>query len=209
MLGIVFSIIFLFAIGFVTYVYYKRYIEPELASELASEQKTKVHAHPATPLSEIQSHDEEEVFHVALPKVGYDDASAVCKQQGAKLASYDQLLHAYQHGSEFCSHGWSKDQLALYPTQKKTWKRIQNAEDPEKREMCGHYGVNGGKFPKDFKFGVNCWGIKPIKDGKYKHTPLPKKKKEQKEELKRFDDLVVVPFSRKQWSRDGSEPSKV
>ena len=49
--------------------------------------------------------------------------------------------------------------------QKNTWKQIQLAEDPKKRSMCGHYGVNGGKFEKSHKFGVNCFGKRPEKNG--------------------------------------------
>ena len=62
----------------------------------------------------------EEVFHIGKNIYNYEDAKAVCKAYNSELASYDQVLHAYQHGAEWCNFGWSKDQLGLYPTQKKT-----------------------------------------------------------------------------------------
>jgi hypothetical protein len=171
-----------------------------------------IHDHPATPLSQEEIHNKKEVYHVAKPRVKYEKARDVCEQLGGKLADYDQVLHAYQHGGEWCNHGWSKEQLALYPTQRKTWEKIQNAKNPEEREMCGHVGINGGKFDKDMKFGVNCYGVKPEKLHDYKHPKLPKQKKDKKlSKVKLFDELVVIPYDRKKWSREDfeSKPSNV
>ena len=115
-------------------------------------------------------------------------------------------MHAYQHGGEWCNYGWSQDQLALYPTQKETWQKIQNAENPKDRNMCGHYGVNGGKFDKHMKFGVNCYGIRPPRpDPYFEHPDLPKQtviapKEEEKE--KPIDGLEVIPYNRVRWQRD-------
>jgi hypothetical protein len=164
--------------------------------------KIKIHNHPETPLSEEQSHGDKEVYHVAQPYVPFEKAEAVCKQNGGKLASYDQMLHAYQHGSSWCSHGWTKEGTAFYPTTKKIWKKIQNAENPKDRNMCGHIGLNGGIFNKDMKFGVNCYGVKPKPDGKYKHSPLPKKKQKLKSKDEVFNDIIIAPFNRRRWSRD-------
>lgn len=164
--------------------------------------RTKIHDHPETPLSEKQSHNDKEVYHIANPRVPFDKAEAVCNQNGGKLASYNQMLHAYQHGSSWCSHGWTKDGTAFYPTTKKIWKQIQEAEDPKDRKMCGHVGLNGGIFNKNMKFGVNCYGVKPKPDGKYKHSPLPKRPKKNKTKSEIFDDIIVAPFNRKRWNRD-------
>ncbi len=160
--------------------------------------KIKIHDH----LSEKQSHNDKEVYHIAYPRVPFDKADAVCDQNEGKLASYNQLLHAYQHGSSWCSHGWTKDGTAFYPTSKMVWKRIQQAENPKDRQMCGHIGLNGGIFNKDMKFGVNCYGIKPKQDGKYKHSPLPKRIEKKKTKSETFNDIIIAPFNRKRWNRD-------
>ena len=60
-----------------------------------------------------------EVFHIPNNKYTYKDAKAVCKAYGARLANYDEVENAYNKGGEWCSYGWSKNQLALFPTQKK------------------------------------------------------------------------------------------
>tara|TARA_Y100000389_G_scaffold159683_1_gene161595 strand:+ start:367 stop:957 length:591 start_codon:yes stop_codon:yes gene_type:complete len=185
------------------------YIRTTGEEEQSTTLNTKIHDHRATPLSEVQEHNKKEVYHVADPRVKYDEADDVCNQLGGKLASYDQVLHAYQHGANWCAHGWSKDQLALYPTQRKIWKKIQNAENPEEREMCGFAGINGGKFDKEMKFGVNCYGKKPEQLRTYKHPKLPKQMKEKKEsETRRYHDLVVIPYDRKRWSREDYEPAQ-
>lgn len=178
------------------------YLNFTTSSIIKQDAKIKIHDHPETPLSEIQSHDDKEVYHIATPRVPFDKAEAVCKQNDGKLASYDQLLHAYQHGSSWCSHGWTNDGTAFYPTTKEIYNRIQQAEDPEDRKICGHVGLNGGSFNKNMKFGVNCYGVKPKPDGKYKHSPLPKKLKKEKSKTEIFDDIIIAPFNRKRWNRD-------
>ena len=86
--------------------------------------------HSATPLSQETRHDDNEVFHVSGNQVTYDDAPDVCKQLDSRLATYDEVLHAYQHGAEWCNYGWSQDQLALYPTQKETWEKFNTQKTP-------------------------------------------------------------------------------
>ena len=163
------------------------------------------HNHDSTPLSEINVHENKEVFHVAGKRVPYKLAEKVCNQYNSELADYDQLLHSYQHGAEWCNYGWSKDQLGLYPTQKETWDKIQSAQ-PKHRNMCGHYGINGGKFNEKMKFGVNCYGVRPDKPNtKFVHPKLPKIIKETIEEKKKdktITDLVVIPYNRVRWQRD-------
>ena len=177
-----------------------------------SQSNVSEHPHIATPLSQILDHDEDEVFHVTGELVDYDTAADVCKQYGAKLASYDELLHAYQHGAEWCNYGWSENQTAYYPTQKNTWKRLQYADKEKDKTMCGVPGLNGGRFDKKMKFNVNCFGKRPEKpDQDFIHPRLPKKKtkEEAEKEVKHFDDLVVIPYSRKIWSRKDYEPHPV
>jgi len=104
--------------------------------------------------------NDNEVFNVSNNIYTYDDAQAVCKVYGAKLATYDQIEDAYNDGADWCNYGWSEGQMAFFPTQKSTWKALQS--DPEKKNNCGRPGVNGGYIANPhFKFGVNCFGKKP------------------------------------------------
>ena len=104
--------------------------------------------------------DKNEVFNIGNNLYTYDDAQAICKAYDARLASYDEVEEAYDDGGEWCNYGWSKDQMILFPTQKSTWKELQN--DPSKKHSCGRPGINGGHMPNPYvKFGVNCYGKKP------------------------------------------------
>ena len=109
-----------------------------------------------------------EVFNVSNNLYTYDDAKAVCKVYNAKLATYEQVEDAYNNGAEWCNYGWSEGQLALFPTQKKTWDALQEQDvgvcDNSKKvgNNCGRPGVNGGYIANPYvKFGVNCYGKKP------------------------------------------------
>ena len=90
----------------------------------------------------------------------YEDAKAVCKAYKAKLANYSQVEKAYNDGGEWCGYGWSDGQIALFPTQKKTYDGLQKIKGHE--NDCGRPGVIGGymKNPK-MRFGVNCYGKRP------------------------------------------------
>jgi hypothetical protein len=102
----------------------------------------------------------QEVFNIANNIYAYSDASAVCAAYGAKLASYDQVEDAYNHGAEWCNYGWSQDQMAFFPTQKSTWLKYQATDD--QKNDCGRPGVNGGYFDNpNLQLGVNCYGVKP------------------------------------------------
>ena len=111
---------------------------------------------------------EAEVFNVSNNLYTYDDAVAVCKSYDAKLASYDQVEKAYNNGAEWCNYGWSEGQLALFPTQKATYEKLQKLDEgvcdasKKKGNNCGRPGVNGGYIANPYvKFGVNCYGKKP------------------------------------------------
>jgi len=112
----------------------------------------------------------EEVFNIRNNLYSYDDAREVCSVYGAKLATYDQIEEAYNNGAEWCNYGWSEGQMALFPTQKNTWKSLQSNKKTCKgnkirdttNNTCGRPGINGGiiKNP-NVRFGVNCYGKKP------------------------------------------------
>lgn len=108
--------------------------------------------------------DDKEVFNIINNLYTYDDAANVCKVYGATLATYDQVEEAYNDGGDWCNYGWSQNQMALFPTQKSTWDKLQ--KDPKKKNSCGRPGVNGGYInnPK-IKLGVNCYGKRPVATG--------------------------------------------
>lgn len=109
---------------------------------------------------DTSGNDSNEVFNVSNNLYTYDDAAAVCSVYGAKLATYDQVEEAYNKGGEWCNYGWSDGQLALFPTQKATWSKLQQSKNA--KNNCGRPGVNGGYMENpDLLFGVNCYGKKP------------------------------------------------
>jgi hypothetical protein len=154
---------------------------------------------------------EKQVFHIPNNKYTYKDAQAVCKAYGARLASYNEVEDSYNEGGEWCGYGWSDDQLALYPTQKKTYDELQKIKGHE--HDCGRPGINGGFIanPK-VKFGVNCYGYKPEitpyeKETMelseiYKKTNTDLKFDEKVDEFKeKLPQIQVAPFNNKVWSK--------
>ena len=101
-----------------------------------------------------------EVFNVNNNLYTYDDAQAICKNYGARLANYDEVEESYNDGGEWCNYGWSGSQMALFPTQKNTWNKLQQTD--KHKNDCGRPGINGGYIANPYaKFGVNCYGVKP------------------------------------------------
>ena len=60
-----------------------------------------------------------QVYNISDNLYRYEDAEAVCKAHNSDLADLDQVIDAYNNGADWCNYGWSKDQLALFPIQKK------------------------------------------------------------------------------------------
>lgn len=153
-----------------------------------------------------------EVFHVADQQFTYDEAPAVCAAYGTELATLEQVMDAFAAGAEWCGYGWSAGGMALYPTQRETWERLQGEVDNGKRTRCGRPGVNGGYFDPNLKFGVNCYGIKP--PGKFDPpAPVPGVDSERFNGMvNRFKNMIKVltlnPYSRQEWSEyDDSRPN--
>ena len=162
------------------------------------------------PIPEITY--EKQVFHVPGNRYDFSDARAICAAYGGKLASYDQIEQAYEDGGEWCGYGWSEGQMALYPTQKKSFNMLQKIKGHE--HDCGRPGVNGGYIanPK-VKFGVNCYGYKPKitpaeQDLMETNQLYPKTKDEKKMEQKIYDwrsklsEILVAPFNKTTWSKN-------
>lgn len=110
---------------------------------------------------ELEPIKKEEVFNITNNLYSYEEAPYVCKALNARLANYDEIEQSYENGGEWCNYGWSEGQMAFFPTQKDTWEKLQANE--ESKNACGRPGVNGGYMgnPK-LKFGVNCFGVKPV-----------------------------------------------
>lgn len=154
--------------------------------------------------------EEGEVFNISGNEYTYTDAQALCKAYGGKLASYSQIENAYKSGAEWCNYGWSKNQMALYPTQKKTWNNLQKIKGHE--HDCGRPGVNGGYIKnKNVKFGVNCFASKPkITEDEQEimnnATPYPLTPDEIK--INKLSDkyknnlhsILLSPFNYEKWS---------
>lgn len=101
----------------------------------------------------------EQVFHLPENKYSYDDAKAICKAYGARLATYEDMSKAYDKGADWCSYGWSDEQMALFPTQQAKWDNLQKKKGHEKD--CGRPGINGGYiYDPSMVYGVNCFGNK-------------------------------------------------
>jgi hypothetical protein len=151
-----------------------------------------------------------EVYNIPDNKYTYDDAKAICQAYGGGLATYKQVENAYNKGAEWCNYGWSDDQMALFPTQKKTWDKLQTIEGHE--NDCGRPGVNGGRIDNpQARFGVNCFGYKPIitpaEQDAMLNTPIypvSMKDKELQRKLeywkKKVPDILLSPFNKNSWS---------
>ena len=151
-----------------------------------------------------------EVFNVSRNIYKYGDAPAVCAALGAELATYEQVKEAYEGGADWCNYGWVKGQMAVYPTQRSTWDKLQQGS-PEYRNACGKVGVNGGYFDNpELAFGVNCYGVKPPKsatdellESQVSLPPSPAEIEFEKKVQKFRDQMStinVLPFHRGQWS---------
>ena len=156
---------------------------------------------------------EKQVFNIGNNIYTYDDSRALCKALGSQLATYEQIKKAHDNGADWCNYGWSEGQLSLYPTQESSWKKLQCGNKKYKND-CGKPGINGGYFDNpNLKFGVNCYGHKPVIKENEKglvgkpYSPdhisqeellLQEKVKKYKEEV---DDLTILPFNTQKWSK--------
>ena len=148
--------------------------------------------------------DGKEVFHIANNIFTFNEARDVCDKYNSRLANYDEIENAYKNGANWCSYGWSKDQLALFPTQKSLFNELKQI--PGHENDCGRPGINGGYFKnKNIKFGVNCYGVKPKakkKDIDYthsiNHTPSLNNKEKGYESIK--NKYIIAPFNKDKWT---------
>jgi len=160
-----------------------------------------------TPVPEIKF--KKQVFNIPGNYYNYENAKAVCQAYGADLATYDQIEKAYNNGAEWCNYGWSANQLALFPTQKKTYDNLQKIKGHE--NDCGRTGINGGYIAnQDIKFGVNCYGHKPkitTEEDELMKTASPYPETVQDMAFQKrvdywknkVDEILVSPFNYSTW----------
>jgi len=156
---------------------------------------------------------QDEVFNISNNLYTYEDAQNICSAYGTRLATYDDIEDAYNKGAEWCNYGWSDGQMAYFPTQKSTWNTLQKSE--RTKNNCGRPGVNGGYMANpNIKFGVNCFGKKPVPSDADKarlnaqHTQLAPLTPEEvviNEKVQYWKDnadklLVLNSYNRKKWS---------
>jgi hypothetical protein len=152
-----------------------------------------------------------QVFNIPGNEYVYPDAKAVCSAYGARLATYKEVEDSYNEGGEWCNYGWSDGQMALFPTQQKTYDKLQKIEGHE--NDCGRPGVNGGYIANPaVKFGINCYGFKPRMDSTEENLmandPIyPKTLKDIAMENRveywkdKLSEIIVSPFNHNNWSK--------
>ena len=201
---IVVVIIIIIMVGGISYFYYKKYLkdnETPVNSKCGNISQSNSINKLINNASQIQ--ESSQVYNIRDNIYTYKDARAVCKAHGGRLASLDQVIEAYHKGADWCNYGWSEGQLALFPTQKKSWEKLQG--DSKRRTECGVPGVNGGYFrDKKYLFGANCYGPKPEAKPheKYKNNynvdPLDNRISYYKKQL---DTTKILPFNSNKWSQ--------
>jgi hypothetical protein len=152
-----------------------------------------------------------QVFNIPGNQYTYTNAKALCAAYGAKLATYPQIEDAYQKGGEWCNYGWSDGQMALFPTQEKTFQHLQTI--PGHEHDCGRPGINGGYISNpNIRFGVNCYGHKPKMTNEEEElmentTPYPKTAKDIAFQKMvdywktQLQTILVSPFNYKDWGQ--------
>ena len=152
-----------------------------------------------------------QVFNIPENTYVYADAKALCTAYGSRLATYKEVEDAYNKGAEWCNYGWSDGQMALFPTQQKTFDELQKIEGHE--NDCGRPGVNGGYIQNPaIRFGVNCYGHKPRmtpeeEDLMATQPIYPKTEKDIAMENRvnywkdKLTEVLVSPFNHDTWSK--------
>ena len=150
-----------------------------------------------------------QVFNIPGNYYNYTNAKALCQAYGANLATYPQIEDSYKNGSEWCNYGWSDGQMALFPTQQKTFDNLQNIKGHE--NDCGRPGINGGYMVNpQLRFGVNCYGNKPKITSEEEEmmkttTPYPETSEDIAFQKRvefwknKVDQILVSPFNYNTW----------
>jgi hypothetical protein len=172
---------------------------------------TNVERPEPTPVSSVESilPGKKEVFNVSSNRYTYGDAEPLCRALGAQLATYDQVKAAFDGGADWCNYGWTKGQLAMFPTQKETYDKLQAGPEGQ-RQACGKVGLNGGYFDNpEMRFGVNCYGMKPSQSkhdaaDQSKGIPISPDALDFDKKVSQYkadaDNIGILPFRTGAWS---------
>jgi hypothetical protein len=164
-------------------------------------------AYQPAPVPEIRF--KKQVFNIPGNYYNYTNAKALCQAYGANLATYKQIEDSYKSGGEWCNYGWSDGQMALFPTQQKTFDNLQNIKGHE--NDCGRPGINGGYMVNpQLRFGVNCYGNKPKITSEEEElmkttTPYPETAEDIAFQKRvdywknKVDNILVSPFNYNTW----------
>jgi hypothetical protein len=193
---------YFFSINVTAYI--QGLFSPKTTVDIVVDQST----YQPTTVPEIKF--KKQVFNIPGNYYTYNNARALCTAYGAELANYEQIEKAYNDGAEWCNYGWSANQLALFPTQKKTYDVLQTI--PGNENNCGRPGINGGYIANpNVKFGVNCYGYKPKITSEEEElmktaSPFPETPEDiafqKKVDLMKnnLDQILVSPFNHDTWS---------
>ena len=152
-----------------------------------------------------------QVFNIPGNNYVYHDAKALCTAYGSRLATYKEIEDAYNNGAEWCNYGWSDGQMALFPTQQKSYDELQKIEGHE--NDCGRPGINGGYMANPaLRFGVNCYGYKPQMTSQEEelmesvpHYPKTMKDIVMEQRISywknKLNEILVSPFNYNNWSK--------
>jgi hypothetical protein len=181
----------------------------EIVANQSKNKQTKKSDEDSDDESDEKIKLKKQVFNIPGNHYNYNDAKAVCNAYGADLATYQQIESAYKKGAEWCNYGWSDGQMALFPTQQKTYDTLQTIEGHE--HDCGRPGINGGYMANpEIKYGVNCYGIKPsIRQDEEEMmktiSPYPKTMKDIEFQKKvdhwksKIHEIMISPFNYNMW----------
>lgn len=200
----------------VRYIFSGGDMTPAVPAAVASAPVTNgppTNVEPPTPAaaSSVESilPGKKEVFNVSSNRYTYTDAEPLCRALGAQLATYDQVKAAFDGGADWCNYGWTKGQLALYPTQQETYDKLQLGPEGQ-RMACGKPGLNGGHFDNpELRFGVNCYGIKPNQSQhdaakQTEGAPISPGALEFDKKVSQFkteaDNIGIMPFRKDVWT---------
>ena len=168
----------------------------------------------ATEYEEEGDSNINELYNISPNNFTYEQAENVCRELKGKLATKKQIDEAFEKGANWCNYGWSEGQTAYYPIQGSFYSKLQS--DPNLGSSCGNIGVNGGYFKDpNLRFGVNCFGIKPVKDinvdTEYKNIlemVVPSDEKSQHQSTSTRES--ILPFNMSSWSiSDDDLPTEV
>lgn len=154
---------------------------------------------PEVKYEDREKEDEQEVWNISNQIYTYPEAKEKCKAYGARLATKQDIIKAYNKGAQWTNYGWSQGKEAYYP--------IQPCEYVKLRRQglnIGPPGVNGGKFNPHLRFGVNCFGVKPLGEvvnPKSSECPYPKVCQRNPDACKPLKSDHIAPFfPHKKWS---------